>query len=213
VEGPSDDPDLNALRDRLVRNFLATLAFSQGVPMLSHGDEMGRTQLGNNNAYCHDGELTWVDWNLDARRRDVLEFTRRVFGILRAHPVLRRRSFFRGHAINPSGVKDVAWLRPDGGELSDADWHDPQARALGMLLPGQATDERDERGRPITGRTLLLLLNAAPEPRRFALPPLNEPGTWVEEVDTARPDSRAAVENAVQLAPRSLVLLRYDASP
>jgi isoamylase len=212
AEGPSDDPGICDLRDRMMRNFLATLAFSQGVPMLSHGDELGRTQHGNNNAYCQDNELSWVNWDLDDRARDLLEFTRRVFGLLRAHPVLRRRSFFRGHAINPSGVKDVAWLKPDGHEMTDADWHHARAHAIGVLLPGEATDERDQRGRPIAGQTLLLLLNAGERARHFTFPALAEPGSWVQELDTARAGTRTVRGEGLNLAPRSLALLRHRAS-
>ncbi|MGH7717303.1 MAG: glycogen debranching protein GlgX, partial [Gemmatimonadaceae bacterium] len=172
VEGPTHDPTIIAGRERAKRNFLATLAFSQGVPMISHGDELGRTQDGNNNAYCQDNEITWVNWDLDERRLALLDFTRQVFGIRHANPVLRRRAFFHGQAVHPSGVKDLSWLHPDGREMTDADWHDPEDSALGMLIQGEATDEIDDRGRPLRGDTLLLLVSNSDVERRFVLPSL-----------------------------------------
>jgi isoamylase len=213
AEGPTDDGAIRARRARMARNFLATLAFSQGVPMISHGDELGRTQRGNNNAYCQDSEVTWVDWELDAERREVLAFARRVFGVLATHPVLRRRSFFRGHPADRTGPPDVTWLKPDGAELADADWHNPHARALGMLLPGAATDERDRRGRLSKGETVLLLLNAGDEAQHFALPHLAEGGSWVEAVNTNGAGGPGdAGGDRVTVAPRSLVLLERRGS-
>jgi glycogen operon protein len=117
----------------MVRNFMATLAFSQGVPMISHGDELGRTQHGNNNAYCQDNETSWVDWSLEGGARELLEFVRRLFAIRASNPVLHRRTFFHGGPIAPGGVKDLAWLRADGGEMTAADWGNPRLHALGML--------------------------------------------------------------------------------
>jgi isoamylase len=213
AEGPSEDAQVRDIRNRTIRNLIATVAFSQGVPMISHGDEIGRTQHGNNNAYCQDNELAWMNWDLDGDQRDLLKFTRQVFGILQANPVLRRRSFFRGRAINPSGVKDVAWLKPDGTEMTEADWHQPRGQALGMLLPGAATDERDDRGRPIAGETLLLLVNAGERARHFVVPRLDEPGAWHESVNTARAGTRIARGETLSVAPRSLILLHYRTSP
>jgi glycogen operon protein len=210
AEGPTDDARVRALRERMERNFLATLAFSQGVPMLSHGDETGRTQLGNNNAYCQDGELTWMDWTLTPERRALLEFTTRVLALRRANPVLRRRTFFGGAPVAPSGVKDITWLRADGTELAEADWHDPRRRVLGMLLHGRATDERDARGRLVVGETVLVLLNGGGRSTRFALPAMPEPGSWIQEVHTARPGVRVVRADAVPLVAHSLMLLRYE---
>jgi glycogen operon protein len=157
VEGDTARADVLRLRDRAMRNILATLAFSQGVPMIGAGDELGRTQQGNNNAYCQDNPLSWVHWDLDARGTALLEFTREVFRLRRRHPVLRRRSFFRGAPISAGGVKDVTWLRPDGSEYEHDDWNQPDAHVLGMLIPGEATDESGDRGRPVVGRTILQL--------------------------------------------------------
>ncbi|HJU65136.1 MAG TPA: glycogen debranching protein GlgX [Gemmatimonadaceae bacterium] len=210
VEGPTHDERIIEMRERAKRNFLASLAFSQGVPMVSHGDEIGRTQDGNNNAYCQDNEITWVNWDLDDRRRELLEFARRVLGIRRSNPVLRRRGFFHGRSVHPSGVKDLSWIHPQGRELDEEDWHDPGERSLGMLIHGEATDETDDRGRPIKGDTLLLLVSNADQEVPFTLPPQDGTGSWVEVVNTASPEMpRAVSENTVTLAPCSLILLRY----
>ncbi len=205
VEGDTARTEVLRLRDRAMRNFLATLAFSQGVPMLSAGDEIGRTQQGNNNAYCQDSPLSWVHWDLDARGTALLGFAREVFGLRRRHPVLRRRSFFRGAPISADGVKDVTWLRPDGNEMGGPEWTSFEGRALGMLVHGEASDEIDDRGRPVAGDTLLLLLNAASDPCQFALPAI---GTWRELVNTARPEARGACAGAYRLLPYTLALLR-----
>src|SRR5690606_8000085 len=138
-EGETKAAWVNRMRDRMVKNFLATLAFSQGVPMISHGDELGRTQKGNNNAYCQDSELTWIDWDLDDNQRELLEFARRVFRVLRSNPVFRRRRFFAGNPVTDRGVKDVQWMRPDGREMTDDDWRSPKNRMLGMLIHGRAS--------------------------------------------------------------------------
>jgi glycogen operon protein len=211
VEGETDDPKIRGLRLRSMRNFLATLAFSQGVPMISHGDEIGRTQRGNNNAYAQDNEISWVDWELEDWQQDLLSFTRRLFAIRHANPVLRRRSFFSGRPVSAAGAKDLTWLRPDGGELADGDWHDPDARTLGMLISGEASDETDERGRPVRGDTMLLILNGSEKRVAFTLPEVAGEGEWVELVDTSSRDVRALGEGPVQVTPNSLVLLRYTA--
>jgi isoamylase len=184
VEGPTDDPAILALRARQQRNFLATLILSQGVPMLQAGDEIGRTQMGNNNAYCQDNEISWVDRNLDRPRRELLEFTRFVIQLFHQHPVLRRRKFFQGRKIRGSEVKDLAWFRPDGKEMTDEDWNNPQARCLGVRLAGDAIDEMDERGNRIVDDTLLILLNAHYEPIPFILPAHKSKVQWELVLDT-----------------------------
>jgi isoamylase len=210
VEGPTDNPGITEIRERMKRNFLATLIFSQGVRMLLHGDEIGRSQLGNNNAYCHDDELSWVRWDLDRRQRELLEFVRHCLRIFRANPVLRRRSFFQGRKLAQAGVKDVTWLRADGGEMTEADWGRAEERVLGVLLPGRATDEVNERGRPVFGDTLLLLLNGGSRSRLFQVPRLEGPGMWEEIVNTARPiGSRLIRRRGVNLVSHSVILLRY----
>jgi glycogen operon protein len=209
VEGPTESLSVLRRRERAKRNFLATLAFSQGVPMISHGDEVGRTQRGNNNPWCQDNEVSWVDWELDEPRRGLLSFMRQVFGIRRLNPVLRRRSFFRGRPVSRGGLKDVAWIRPDGAEMTQADWGDPKNQVLGMLIPGQASDEVDERGRGVAGETLLLLLNAGARSRYFRLPILQGPGLWRGLVNTARPGAGVVEGDGVNLVARSLILLSY----
>jgi glycogen operon protein len=209
AEGPTESAQVERLRDRMKRNFLATLAFSQGVPMLGHGDEIGRTQRGNNNAYCHDGPLTWIDWDLDPQRSELLAFTRRVFAIRHNNPVFRRRHFFAG-TITDDGVKDVQWLRADGSEMTADDWRDAESRVLGMLIHGAASDEVDERGRPNRGQTLLLLFNASHRAKPFTLPTLPEHGHFHEIVNTVKPSKRVPRSGIVNLAPHSLVLLSFE---
>jgi len=209
VEGSTADSSILDLRERMMRNFMATLAFSQGVPMISHGDELGRTQQGNNNAYCHDSELTWMHWDLDARGRRFLHFVQRVFAMRAANPVLRRRTFFQGHPIAETGIKDLAWLHPDGRELSQDDWYDARLRAIGMLIHGQATDERDERGRLATGETVLFLLNSGGRSKRFNLPLIAEAGRWTEVVNTA-PSSGRALREVITIAAHAAILLRFE---
>ncbi|HEU4565902.1 MAG TPA: hypothetical protein VFS05_14680, partial [Gemmatimonadaceae bacterium] len=212
VEGPTDDPAILARRRRAMRNFLATLAFSQGVPMLSHGDELGRTQRGNNNAYAQDNALTWMPWTLEPWQEELLAFTRKVFAIRHLDPVLRRRTYFRGRPVSHAGVKDLTWLRADGAEMTQADWDDAESRSLGMLIDGDATDETDDRGRLIKGATLLLLINAGDEELHFTLPVLSsdsrEDEVWTTLVDTARREIGLVESGAFSLAPCSLALLR-----
>jgi glycogen operon protein len=211
AEGASDDPAIQSVREQVKRSLLATLAYSQGVPMLLAGDEMGRTQLGNNNAYCQDNEISWVNWVLTREQRELLEFTRRIFAIRRENPVFRRRSFFRGRRVTPAGGKDVAWIHPDGTEMTDGDWGDPKRHALGMLIPGHATDEKDERGQLIAGDTQLLLLNGGPRAVDFKLPLAeSSEGCWREEVNTAREGSRIIRGTGVRLAAHSLILLAHQ---
>jgi glycogen operon protein len=210
VEGETDAPRILEIRRREMRNFLATLVLSQGVPMLSHGDEIGRTQRGNNNAYCQDNEITWMDWELEDWQRELLEFTRRVIAIRHSNPVLRRRHFFTGQEEGEGGVKDVTWLGPGGAEMTDVDWRNAANHALGMLIHGEATDETDARGRPVKGDTMLLLVNAGEQRVHFEFPGLDEPGEWVELVDTARlATHHIRRDDGVTLEPFSLVLLRY----
>jgi isoamylase len=211
VEGPTDDAEVRALRARQMRNMLATLLLSQGIPMLLAGDEIGRTQRGNNNAYCQDNEISWIDWTLGPEQRGLLEFVRRMIALRRAHPALRRRDFFQGRPIHGTGIKDIAWLKPDGVEMTDEEWGHEFARALGVYLAGAALGETDARGRPVTDESFLLLLNAHHEPMPFRIPGYGS-GKWIALVDTARADGLAAdgtVEEGGQyvLCGRSLALL------
>jgi isoamylase len=209
VEGETDNEDILNNRYRAMKNFLATIAFSQGVPMISHGDEVARTQKGNNNAYAQDNETTWANWDVDWRRNELLDFTRRILAIRQAHPVLRRKHFFRGAPVDESGHKDVTWLRPDGSEMTEENWRDPNAVALGMLINGNATDEVDDRGYPVHDDTLLLVLSNSDADVAFRLPELSARGIWAELVNTARQELTLLTDNCVRLLPHSLVLLRY----
>jgi len=182
AEGPTDDNGIGALRLRQMRNFLTTLLLSQGVPMISHGDELGRTQKGNNNAYCQDNEITWIDWNLDDERKALLEFACEMIHFRRNQPVLRRRKYFQGRSLR--GMKDLAWLTPEGGEMDDVAWTSDFVRCLGMLLSGEAIEEVDEKGEAITGDTLLVLFNAHDEEVPFTMPDLQSEQRWQRIVDT-----------------------------
>ncbi len=188
VEGPTKDPAILALRERQKRNCLATLLFSQGVPMLCGGDEIGRTQQGNNNAYCQDNETSWFDWRLDQNRRDLLAFTRCLIELRRRHPVLRRRQFLYGRRIQGSEVQDLAWFRPDGKEMTEENWGDPMARCIGLRLAGDAIEEVNTRGERITDDTLLILLNAHHEPVPFILPAHRRNVRWEVLLDTRARD-------------------------
>jgi isoamylase len=187
IEGPTDDPGILALRGRQMRNFLATLLLSQGVPMLQAGDEIARTQRGNNNAYCQDNEISWIDWNVDRADEELLEYTRYLVRLMKNHPSLRRRTFFQGRQILGSGVKDLTWFRPDGLEMVAADWQAKGAVAFGLRLAGDAIDEVDRRGNPVFDDTMLLLLNSHWKPVSFVLPIQSAPTRWELLLDTREP--------------------------
>ena len=210
VEGPTDAPHVVRMRQRIKRNFLATLAFSQGVPMLSHGDEIGRTQLGNNNAYCQDSTVSWVDWRLSPQNRELHEFTRKVFALRLQHPVLSRRTFFRHESSGSAGNRDLTWLRFDGTEMTDEDWSDESNHVLGMLIRGEVPEETDERGRALSGDSLLLLLNGGARSKQVTLPVMDAPGRWGELLDTSHETHRAIREDALHLTAHSLILLSFQ---
>ena len=214
AEGETDNPEVLALRERQKRNFLATLFLSQGVPMLLSGDEIGRTQKGNNNAYCQDNEISWVDWKLDKPRRELLEFSRCVIRLMNEHPVLRRRHFFQGRHIRGSEVKDLAWFRPDGKEMNDEDWNNSETRCFGLRLAGDAIEELDARGNRIVDDTLLILLNAYHEAIPFTLPAHRRKVRWEVVMDTNDSQFGKTAHRAMRggdtydLKARSLALLR-----
>ncbi len=196
VEGPTSDQKVLQLRGRQMRNLMATLLLSQGVPMLLAGDERGRTQGGNNNAYCQDNEISWIDWYLDDQGRQLLDFTRKLITIRSQHPVLHRRRFFQGRRIHGSDIRDIVWWRPDGQEMSNDEWSNGLVRCLGMLLNGQAMSEWDEQGQRVDDDILLLLLNAYHQPIPFVLPHGAEASTddalpllWDILVDTCWTDT------------------------
>ena len=212
AEGPTDDVSILALRERQKRNFVATLLLSQGVPMLLAGDEIGRTQTGNNNSYCQDNEISWVDWNLDPRRESLLEFTRGVIQLFHDHPVLRRSHFFQGRSIRGSTVKDLSWFRPDGKEMTEEDWNNGENRCFGLSLSGDALDELDSRGNKIIDDTFLILLNAHHEAVPFILPGPRGRRQWQVILDTregmARLPRRVNKGAIYHLEGRSLALFR-----
>ncbi len=185
VEGPTDDPEANQLRARQKRNFIATLLLSQGVPMLLAGDEIGRTQGGNNNAYCQDNEISWVDWTPEHMDRDTFGFVRQLIALHKEHPVFRRRKFFQGRKIKGAEIKDIVWLRPDGGEMTDEEWNQDFARCLGVALSGAAIDEVNERGQRVQDENFLLLMNAHFEEIPFALPSPPLGAGWIALIDTS----------------------------
>jgi isoamylase len=211
VEGETDDPEVNALRSRQQRNFLTTLFLSQGVPMLLGGDELSRTQHGNNNAWCQDNELSWFDWELGDDQRELLEFTRRLIFMRRHHPVFRRRYFLQGTSDAGSGLPDVWWFRPDGRRMTRRDWEDGGVRWLGMFLNGEELHETTSRGEPIGDESFLLLFNAHHEPVTFQLPARRFGARWKLDLSTAEPHAEErsfAAREPVELESRSLVVLR-----
>ena len=217
VEGETTDTEINAQRLKQRKNLFATLVLSQGVPMIRGGDELGQTQSGNNNPYCQDNAISWLKWDLDAEQQKFLKFCQRMTELCHAQPVLSRRNFFLGRRIRGAGVKDISWLTQEGNEIADSDWHSG-LKALGMRLNGESIDEVDERGRPIVGDSLLVLLNSQPDPVQFRLPRHKPSERWVPYVDTSLEDVKFkewSHEDQYQLQGRSVVvfLLRSGGAP
>ncbi|HEX4338796.1 MAG TPA: glycogen debranching protein GlgX [Polyangiaceae bacterium] len=215
AEGPTDDPEIMRLRARQQRNLLATLLLSQGTPMICGGDELGRTQDGNNNAYCQDNETSWLDWNLDDERKAFLEFTRKLLRIRAEHPALRRAKFFKGRRIHGTDINDIVWVRHDGKGMTDDDWSSSDTRALGMVIAGNGLDEVNEMGEPLTDDDLLLLVNAGHEPLEFTMPEaVQGPERWTLLVDTNDDHSTETVpmDGMTPLEARSLKLFHRPPS-
>jgi glycogen operon protein len=213
LEGPTDDAQIDALRRRQVRNLLVMLFLSQGVPLLQAGDEIGRTQRGNNNAFCQDGDLTWLDWDLDAERQALLAFIRRVIRLRADEPVFRRRTFFQGRPITGDTVKDVYWLNPAGREMRQEDWATPQS-CLGVLLVGNEIGDLDGDGNRITGGTFLLLFNATDATADFLLPERLARLDSSVLLDTgSSSEDGGPVEDSYQLFPHSSAVLRVEPRP
>ena len=215
VEGPATDPQILSLREQQKRNFLATLLLSQGVPMLCGGDEFSRTQQGNNNAYCQDNTISWLDWNWTPKQKELVEFARYVIELRKEHAVLRRRKFFQGRSIRGAGVKDIAWYEPRGREMTDKAWDDPFARCLGVLLNGNTLDEIDERGEPVIGDTLFLMFNAHYDPILFRLPVKRAGERWERLLDTADEEIKTGFllrDHTYKIRGRSVVVLRLKAA-
>ncbi|ROR74302.1 glycogen debranching protein GlgX [Bogoriella caseilytica] len=214
IEGPTEDPEINALRARQHRNFLATLMLSLGVPMLSHGDEVARTQQGNNNVYCQDNELSWIDWELDEERESLLQFTRRLIELRRNQPVLRRRRFFKGSPEHggESEQGEIEWFTPAGSHMDDEDWQTWYARSIMYFLNGQAIPEPDARGEQVLGDSLLVLVNADAEDNDFTLPGCEYAPSWHVAVDTAelaaQPEERTVqAGETITVTSRSVLVL------
>jgi isoamylase len=212
AEGPTEDAAINKLRARQKKNLLSTLLLSQGVPMVLAGDALDRTQQGNNNAYCQDNEISWVDWTDMQRHEHLIAFVRKLIDLRRDHPVFRRRKFFQGRAIKGAGIKDILWLRPDGHEMTDEQWNQENARTLGVFLSGSAVDEVDERGQALTDENFLLIMNAHHEEVPFCVPTVASGMAWTTLIDTFCEDDcvqlRQYEANATYpVQARSLVLL------
>jgi glycogen operon protein len=220
VEGDTDDPAVLELRLRQMRNFFATLMLSQGVPMISHGDEFARTQHGNNNAYCQDNEISWVDWpDPGEDGGELLEFVRAVVALRKEHPVFRRRRFFHGRPVEGTHdeLSDIAWFRPDGREMTQRDWESAHVSALAVFLNGNAISEPGPRGERIVDDSFLLMFNASPEPLDFVVP-VNHGRQWQVVVDTSRADAvppgtgpKVQAGDRLTLPDRSLTVLQRPA--
>jgi glycogen operon protein len=215
AEGPTDDQAINDLRMRQKRNMLATLLLSQGVPMLCGGDELNRTQFGNNNAYCQDNEISWHNWGFNKNDRELLAFVRQLIALRQAHPVFRRRRFFHGREIHGTGIKDIAWLRSDGQEMDEADWSQGHIRAVGLVLAGDAIEEKDTRGNPIVDDTFVVLFNAHHEAIPFVLPHHDENSMWDLVLDTffskpRYPNPSFKGGEQYKMEARSLAILRRE---
>ena len=214
-EGPSDDPIVVALRARQKRNLLTTLFLSQGIPMLTAGDEIGRSQKGNNNAYNQDNEISWLDWDLNPEERAFFSFACRVIGMRKQHPIFRRRSFFKPHGTG-NGDKNILWFNPEGLEMSETEWNQGFAHCLGMYLAGDAIGEVDEHGAPLRDSNFLLLINAYHEAVPFQIPGFHGHRRWQVAIDTDDPDMQSIEKHYARgsifsLHGRSLVLLQQSA--
>jgi isoamylase len=212
VEGPTDDVEIRRIRARQRRNIMATLLLSQGVPMILSGDEMGRTQGGNNNAYCQDNELSWLDWEFSILDRNFLAFVRRMIRLRKEHPAFRRRRFFQGRELRGADAKDITWLTPAGREMTDEEWNNSFARSLGLQMSGLLEGEYDAQGRPEVDDDFLLLFNADQEEVTFQIPPFPEEARWEVFMDTAysaglKPDGFLKPGGVYTLRPRSMAVL------
>lgn len=212
VEGPTNDPEVLECRGRIKHNLIASLAFSLGVPMISAGDELGRTQRGNNNAYCQDNDVSWVDWRLDRSREQLLAFARDVLSLRRRFSVLRRHSFWRGEPVCRAGVKDLTWLRPGGKEMTGGDWNDRRCRLVGMLVHEHAERADGSDVGDTEVQTLLLVFNGHDRSYRFRCPDVPVSGRWVWRIDTASagPPGRPTTGKTIRVAARSVAVLEYE---
>ncbi len=217
AEGATDNPEIVETRQRQLRNFLATLLLSQGVPMINAGDEFGRSQSGNNNAYCQDNEISWINWSLNEDQQSLFDFTRRLIEIRRDHPTFQRRKFFQGRLIRGADVRDITWFSPDGSEMSEEQWNSSWVQCLGMRLGGGPIGDVDEIGDPVTDDTFLVILNAATTQVDFKLPTGDLERPWQVMIDTKdaeqpSPRARSVEAPSYLVESRSVVLLRRRAA-
>jgi isoamylase len=213
VEGPTDDPAINKLRNQQKRNFLTTLFLSQGVPMLVAGDELGRTQGGNNNAYCQDNEISWINW--EKKDNDLLEFTKKLIHLYKEHPVFTRKRWFQGYPIKGIGVEDIAWFLPDGNEMSEENWNNDFAKSLAVYLNGHGLRTVDSEGNKIIDNSFYIIFNAYHDSIEYRLPPRKYGSKWVRALDTAdgRINEEESAYNAgdtIKVEGRSVVLLKQE---
>lgn len=210
VEGPTGNPKIINLREQQKRNFLATLLLSQGVPMICSGDEYGRTQFGNNNAYCQDNEISWFNWDWNEKHKELFNFTKNLIELRHNSPILHRRRFFQGRNIHGLEVKDIRWIRNDGEDMTDEEWNSSYVRTLGMFLNGKVMDEVDERGNIIKDDVLLILVNSYWEPVEYSLPKNGKMVHWEILIDTFDPNNvgKKIENNKIELKSRVLIMLR-----
>jgi glycogen operon protein len=209
AEGPTKNTKIKALRTRQKQNLMAILLLSQGVPLICGGDELGRTQSGNNNAYCQDNETSWYNWNLNKEQKKFLEFVQKTTRLRKTHPVFTRTKYFTGKKTSKSTAKDISWISPSGRPMTQAKWHEPHARCIGLRLAGDALDDWDEHGEPLKGETLLILVNAHHEQIPFILPAHKRGTRWEPLVDTSvqKPHGMVRGGTAYPLEGRSLTVL------
>jgi isoamylase len=213
IEGPTDDPQINHRRERQRRNFLATLLLSQGVPMLLSGDEMGRSQQGNNNAYCQDNELSWIDWNLPEENEAFLDFTRQLIVLRQKHPIFRRRKWFQGRAIHGSEVHDIVWFNVDGSEMNEAQWREGSIKTIAIFLNGEAIDTVNHKGERILDDSFFMLFNTDGKALEFVIPPELRQWEWRMIIDTTKPrfirrGQHYHNQQTIRVEERSFVMLK-----
>jgi isoamylase len=216
VEGDTDEPAIRSLRERQKRNLLVTLVLSQGVPMLLGGDEIGRSQRGNNNAYCQDNEISWFDWSLRDENLALLGFTRRLMDFRSRHPVFRRRKWFQGRGLFGSGVSDIGWFNPDGKEMTGDQWNDGMAKCMCVFLNGEEVPDPGPRGERITDDSFLIFFNAFHEPLEFTIPDGDYGSAWAAEIDTNDPSLKEGsltykAGEVISIEARSVLVLRREA--
>ena len=212
AEGETDDVEIKALREQQKRNMLTTLFLSQGVPMLLHGDELGRTQGGNNNVYAQDNEIAWIDWERATNFQPLTEFVGRLGALRQAHPILHRRRHFSGRGMRDEGLQDIGWFTPAGDWMTSEDWNTAHVKSVAVFLIGDAISEPDERGETVTDDSFFVLFNGHYEPIKFGLPDIDAGPNWTVEIDTAAPaDEEIATYQAgdtIPVAARSILLLK-----